>query len=47
MGIRKGDVTLRKKINHGLYVLYKNGTLKKINEKWFGNTAPVEKQPKS
>ncbi|AMV62428.1 amino acid ABC transporter, amino acid-binding protein [Pediococcus damnosus] len=47
VGIRKGDVTLRKKINHGLYVLYKNGTLKKINEKWFGNTAPVEKQPKS
>lgn len=47
VGMRKGDKTLQKKINHGLYVLYKNGTLKKINEKWFGNTAKVVAQPKS
>lgn len=47
VGMRKGDTTLRKKINHGLYVLYKNGTLKKINEKWFGKTAKVVSQPES
>ncbi|GEL15818.1 amino acid ABC transporter substrate-binding protein [Pediococcus cellicola] len=47
VGMRKGDVTLRKKVNHGLSVLYKNGTLKKINEKWFGDTAKVVKQPQN
>lgn len=36
VGMRKGDKTLRKKINNGLGRLQKNGQLKKINEKWFG-----------
>ncbi|WP_281164662.1 amino acid ABC transporter substrate-binding protein [Liquorilactobacillus sicerae] len=38
VGMRKGDVTLRKKINHGLQILAKNGTLEKINQKWFGKS---------
>lgn len=38
VGLRKGDVTLRKKINAGLKVLAKNGTLKKLMIKWFGST---------
>lgn len=37
MGMRKGDVTMRHKINAGLKQLAANGTLKKINEKWFGS----------
>ncbi|KRL97996.1 amino acid ABC transporter substrate-binding protein [Liquorilactobacillus satsumensis] len=36
VGMRKGDQTLRRKINHALYELSKNGTLKRISEKWFG-----------
>jgi polar amino acid transport system substrate-binding protein len=36
VGMRKGDKTLRNKINEGLGRLQKNGQLKKINEKWFG-----------
>lgn len=36
VGMRKGDKTLRKKVNDGLGRLQKNGQLKKINEKWFG-----------
>lgn len=36
VGMRKGDKTLRKKINNGLGRLQRNGQLKKINEKWFG-----------
>lgn len=36
VGMRKGDKTLRKKINQGLGNLQKNGQLRKINEKWFG-----------
>lgn len=35
VGMRKGDRTLRHNINHGLTVLQKNGTLAKLNEKWF------------
>lgn len=37
VGMRKGDVTMRKKINAGLKRLAANGTLEKINEKWFGS----------
>lgn len=36
VGMRKGDKTLQKKINEGLGNLQKNGQLRKINEKWFG-----------
>lgn len=36
VGMRKGDKTLRKKINAGLGRLQKNGQLRKLNEKWFG-----------
>lgn len=36
VGIRKGDKTLKKKINRGLKALQKNGKLEKLNEKWFG-----------
>ncbi|MFR0597411.1 amino acid ABC transporter substrate-binding protein [Limosilactobacillus mucosae] len=34
VGMRKGDVMLRKKINYALGVLQKNGTLRRINKKW-------------
>lgn len=36
VGMRKGDKTLRKKIDQALEVLQKNGKLEKLNEKWFG-----------
>lgn len=36
VGMRKGDRTLRKKINDGLGRLQRNGQLQKLNEKWFG-----------
>ncbi|WP_295729864.1 amino acid ABC transporter substrate-binding protein [uncultured Limosilactobacillus sp.] len=36
VGMRKGDRTLRRKVNEGLGRLQKNGELRKINEKWFG-----------
>ncbi|KRM78588.1 glutamine ABC transporter substrate binding component [Limosilactobacillus coleohominis DSM 14060] len=36
VGMRKGDRTLRQKVNQGLGRLQKNGELRKINEKWFG-----------
>lgn len=36
VGMRKGDKTLRKKINHGLAILQKNGKLAQLNQKWFG-----------
>ena len=39
VGMRKGDKTLRKKINNGLGRLQRNGQLKKINEKWFGTNS--------
>lgn len=35
VGMRKGDHTLRQKINHGLAILQKNGKLRRLNEKWF------------
>ncbi|AUJ31820.1 amino acid ABC transporter substrate-binding protein [Liquorilactobacillus nagelii] len=38
VGMRKGDKTLRKKINRGLKILAANGTLSKINQKWFGSS---------
>lgn len=36
VGMRKGDKTLKRKINRGLVILQKNGQLEKLNEKWFG-----------
>ena len=39
VGMRKSDLTLHKKINYALGKLAKNGTLTKINHKWFGNKA--------
>lgn len=36
VGMRKGDKTLKRKVNAGLNRLQKNGQLEKINEKWFG-----------
>lgn len=36
VGMRKGDKTLRKKINAGLLELQKDGKLEQLNEKWFG-----------
>lgn len=36
VGMRKGDRTLRNKVNNGLARLQKNGELAKINYKWFG-----------
>jgi len=41
VGLRKGDKTMRAKVNAGLKTLKANGTLAKINHKWFGNQ-PVE-----
>lgn len=37
VGLRKGDKTLKHKINHGLRILAQNGMLEKINQKWFGS----------
>ncbi|UQS85181.1 amino acid ABC transporter substrate-binding protein [Apilactobacillus apisilvae] len=37
VGMRKGDKTLKDKINLRLHELAKNGELKKICQKWFGN----------
>lgn len=45
VGMRKGDITLRKKINAGLRHLQRNGQLKKINEKWFGEPSNFLGQP--
>ena len=39
VGMRKSDLILHKKINYALEKLAKNGTLTKINHKWFGNKA--------
>lgn len=39
VGMRKGDKTLRRKINAGLGNLQKDGQLQKINRKWFGNNS--------
>lgn len=36
VGLRKGDKTLRKKINQALADLQESGELAKINQKWFG-----------
>ncbi len=45
VGMRKGDTTLRKKVNSGLRQLQQNGQLKKINEKWFGEPSNFLGQP--
>lgn len=34
--MRKGDVTLRKKINSALKLMQRNGELRRLNKKWFG-----------
>ena len=39
VGMRKSDITLQRKINQGLDILAKNGTLDRINHKWFGDKA--------
>ncbi|MDF7668621.1 amino acid ABC transporter substrate-binding protein [Lactobacillus sp. ESL0703] len=39
VGMRKSDTTLRNKINAGLDKLAQNGTLAKIDRKWFGSAA--------
>lgn len=36
VGMRKGDKTLQKKINEAFKVLKENGTLERLNRKWFG-----------
>lgn len=36
VGLRKGDRTLRRKINRGLVILQRDGKLAQLNEKWFG-----------
>lgn len=47
VGLRKGDVTMRRKINAGLKRLAANGTLAKINQKWFGNQVDTPLLPKT
>ncbi|KRL04206.1 amino acid ABC transporter substrate-binding protein [Liquorilactobacillus oeni] len=42
VGMRKGDKTLRSKINGALQELYRDGTMKKISQKWFGVDNSVE-----
>lgn len=37
-GMRKGDKTMKKKIDQGLQHLANTGELQKINKKWFGNS---------
>ena len=39
VGLRKGDKTLKKKIDQGLGRLQKSGQLEKINDKWFGTSS--------
>ena len=39
VGMRKGDRTLRQKVNQGLGRMQKNGELRKINQKWFGSNS--------
>lgn len=38
VGMRKGDKTLKRKIDQGLQKLADDGQLQKINKKWFGNS---------
>jgi len=38
VGMRKGDKTLKSKIDKGLQELANTGELQKINKKWFGNS---------
>lgn len=37
VGMRKGDKTMKRKIDNGIQTLKANGTLDKINKKWFGD----------
>ncbi|MQS98483.1 amino acid ABC transporter substrate-binding protein [Companilactobacillus halodurans] len=37
-GMRKGDKTLKKKVDQGLQHLANTGELQQINKKWFGNS---------
>ena len=36
VGMRKGDKTLRRKINEGFKILEEDGTMQKLRTKWFG-----------
>ena len=45
VGMRKGDVTMRRKINAGMKRLAANGTLQRINEKWFGGNVDTPLLP--
>ncbi|HIY91914.1 transporter substrate-binding domain-containing protein [Companilactobacillus sp. HBUAS56275] len=46
VGMRKGDKTLKKKIDNGLQHLANTGELQKINKKWFGNSDNSLIEPK-
>lgn len=35
VGVRKSDVKLRRRLNQALTVLYQDGTIKKLSQKWF------------
>ncbi|WP_294836527.1 amino acid ABC transporter substrate-binding protein [uncultured Lactobacillus sp.] len=39
VGMRKSDVTMKRKVNQALEKVARNGTLTRINHKWFGNKA--------
>jgi len=45
-GMRKGDKTLKQKVDAGLQHLANTGELQKINQKWFGNSDNSLIQPK-
>ncbi|PMD68157.1 amino acid ABC transporter substrate-binding protein [Companilactobacillus nuruki] len=47
VGMRKGDKTLKRKIDQGLQNLANTGELQKINKKWFGNSDNSLIQPKN
>ena len=43
VGLRKGDKTLRNKLNHALTELKKDGTIAKLKQKWFGTVKLTDK----
>lgn len=45
VGMRKGDKTLKKKIDTGLQHLSNTGELQKISQKWFGNSDNILIKP--
>ncbi|KRN29353.1 glutamine ABC transporter, substrate binding protein [Lactobacillus selangorensis] len=42
VGMRKSDKTLQKKINQAFAALYRDGTMRRISEKWFGEDDTVK-----